>query len=135
MGLADAKGCWSGLASGDFDEDGRIDWIAGNWGLNGPHAEHLHHPLVLYHGLLNQDPVRDVLQAHWEPSMEAMVPNEQLGTLSRGIPELITLFPSYRGFGELSIQSVIEKWKTAMEVKTISDARTCLLYTSDAADE
>ena len=76
MGLADAKGCWSGLASGDFDEDGRIDWIAGNWGLNGPHAEHLHHPLVLYHGLLNQDPVRDVLQAHWEPSMEVMVPNE-----------------------------------------------------------
>ena len=126
MGLADAKGCWSGLASGDFDEDGRIDWIAGNWGLNGPHAEHLHHPLVLYHGLLNQDPVRDVLQAHWEPSMEVMVPNEQLGTLSRGIPELITLFPSYRDFGELSIQSVIEKWKTAMEVKTVSDARTTL---------
>ena len=74
MGLADAKGCWSGLASGDFDEDGRIDWIAGNWGLNGPHAEHLHHPLVLYHGLLNQDPVRDVLQAHWEPSMETWFP-------------------------------------------------------------
>ena len=66
-----------------------------------------------------------MLQAHWELHGSHGL-NEQLGTLSRGIPELITLFPSYRDFGELSIQSVIEKWKTAMEAETVSDARTTL---------
>lgn len=32
--LASLSGCWTGIASADLDEDGRMDLIVGNWGLN-----------------------------------------------------------------------------------------------------
>src|SRR5262249_24110748 len=33
-GLAELTGLWTGVAAGDFDGDGRMDLVAGNWGLN-----------------------------------------------------------------------------------------------------
>lgn len=35
LGLAPTTGWWNSVAVGDFDEDGRPDLIAGNWGWNG----------------------------------------------------------------------------------------------------
>lgn len=36
VGLSEAVGLWQGLAVGDFDRDGRIDFVAGNIGRNSP---------------------------------------------------------------------------------------------------
>ena len=36
-GLISTEGWWQGLVAGDFDNDGDIDYIAGNWGLNNPY--------------------------------------------------------------------------------------------------
>ena len=34
VGFKDSNGWWNTITSGDFDQDGDIDYIAGNFGLN-----------------------------------------------------------------------------------------------------
>lgn len=47
-GIADYKGWWNSLASGDFDNDGDIDFIAGNLGLNSFFKATPERPLNIY---------------------------------------------------------------------------------------
>ncbi|MFM9911456.1 MAG: FG-GAP-like repeat-containing protein [Chitinophagaceae bacterium] len=43
-----SQGWWNSIAAGDFDEDGDIDYIAGNLGLNSRHKASTAHPLCIY---------------------------------------------------------------------------------------
>lgn len=47
-GLADTHGWWNSLTTGDFDNDGDIDFIAGNLGLNTPLRANETEPLCVY---------------------------------------------------------------------------------------
>jgi hypothetical protein len=42
------SGWWNSLTAGDFDNDGDIDYIAGNLGLNSRYRAVKHHPLCIY---------------------------------------------------------------------------------------
>lgn len=45
-----AAGWWSSLASADFNQDGRPDFVAGNNGLNTPYHASPEQPAVIFHG-------------------------------------------------------------------------------------
>ncbi|MDO6519553.1 VCBS repeat-containing protein [Zobellia uliginosa] len=47
-GLAESYGWWNSLAQGDFDNDGDIDYIAGNLGLNSKYKASVKEPLCIY---------------------------------------------------------------------------------------
>ncbi|HKG68430.1 MAG TPA: FG-GAP-like repeat-containing protein, partial [Segetibacter sp.] len=43
-----SKGWWNSIATGDFDNDGDIDYVAGNLGLNSRHKASIKEPLCIY---------------------------------------------------------------------------------------
>src|SRR6185295_5360313 len=43
-------GWWNSIAAGDFDGDGRLDLVAGNWGRNTARQRFLSDPVRLYFG-------------------------------------------------------------------------------------
>ena len=43
-----SKGWWNSIASGDFDEDGDMDYVIGNLGLNTRHKASAKEPLCIY---------------------------------------------------------------------------------------
>ncbi|MGK7395079.1 MAG: VCBS repeat-containing protein [Candidatus Cyclobacteriaceae bacterium M3_2C_046] len=47
-GLHDFKGWWNSLAAADFDQDGDMDFIAGNWGENNNYQASDQYPLQMY---------------------------------------------------------------------------------------
>ncbi|TLP71712.1 RNA-binding protein [Maribacter sp. ACAM166] len=47
-GLEDSEGWWNKIAAGDFDNDGDMDFIVGNLGLNSQLKASLNEPLTLY---------------------------------------------------------------------------------------
>ncbi|MGB3850877.1 MAG: VCBS repeat-containing protein [Tunicatimonas sp.] len=46
--LPASSGWWNSITPGDFDQDGDIDYIAGNLGLNSQYQASLHEPLTVY---------------------------------------------------------------------------------------
>lgn len=47
-GLSNTYGWWNNLAEGDFDNDGDLDFIAGNWGINTKYKASIEEPLCIY---------------------------------------------------------------------------------------
>ena len=47
-GLNDSEGWWNSIASADFDQDGDLDFIAGNFGLNSQLKSSIKHPVSIY---------------------------------------------------------------------------------------
>jgi hypothetical protein len=47
-GLEDSEGWWNSISGGDFDNDGDIDYVAGNLGLNTKYSASKEQPLRIY---------------------------------------------------------------------------------------
>ncbi len=47
-GLKNTSGWWNSIASGDFDKDGDMDYLLGNWGLNSTYKASADEPISIY---------------------------------------------------------------------------------------
>ncbi|MBX3747970.1 MAG: VCBS repeat-containing protein [Verrucomicrobiae bacterium] len=105
--LADLTGWWNSVASGDFDNDGRLDLVAGNLGRNTSRQPYLHQPIRLAHGELEPGGPLALLESHVDPLRHRHVPTRDLNALSRSFPALIPSFPTFAAFAEASASDLL----------------------------
>ena len=108
-GLAAYTGWWNGVALGDFDADGRLDLIATNAGWNTKYGrpETAAHPLRLYYGDLDRNGILDVVEARYEPALDAYAPVRGLTTLSYAIPAIRGRVQTFQQFAASSLADVV----------------------------
>jgi len=106
-GLSDYVGWWNGVATGDFNEDGRLDIVATNWGLNTKYHISEDHPLELYYDDFDRNGTLDIVEGHWDEEMDAMVPERGLSCLTRGIPYIKSRKATYADFGESDLYEIL----------------------------
>lgn len=63
--LEQTSGWWNSLASGDFDKDGDIDYVAGNSGLNNHYKATADEPLCIYASDYNKDGRIDPVMSYY----------------------------------------------------------------------
>ena len=115
-GLPDYLGWWTSLASSDFDQDGDMDFIAGNYGLNLNFKCSSAQPLRLYakdfDNNRNLDPF---ISCYWPDSMG--VKREYFyHTRDDMIKQLVMIrskFQTYGAFGEATVQDVFNAQELA----------------------
>lgn len=114
LGLAEHTGWWTAIAAGDFDNDGRMDLVAGNWGCNTPYQFGRDHPgsdvpapLRVYHGDFNRNGVHDLIEAYRHPETGEYVPLRQRSALEGALPALPKGFPTHRAFGEATLPTIL----------------------------
>jgi hypothetical protein len=101
-GVSEARGLWTGISAGDFDGDGRMDVVSGNWGRNTVYEEHPE--WVVYHGDVDGNGTWEVLEGWMEGGKEW--PRRDWRTVGMAVPGVAGRFGSYRGYGESTLEQI-----------------------------
>ncbi len=121
--LGQFTGWWSGVTTGDFDEDGLPDIIATNWGRNDAYQASGEHPLRLYYGDLAGTGNIDLIESYYAPELNKDVPRRTLHALSQAFPPLVASFPTHEAFslaGVADVLRVLGKPAPAVTAVTLS---------------
>jgi len=104
-GLDGLKGWWSGVAAGDFDEDGRMDLVCGNWGRNSIYELNRPQAYRLYYGDWAQEGTFRMIEL-WRSGKDWHTVHDR-NWLARGIPDLGIRFPTHAAFAKASLSELL----------------------------
>jgi len=120
------------VAAGDFDGDGRMDLVAGNWGENTQWEPFRSRPLRLYFADFENDGVEEMIETHYEPSMQGYVPLIHLDAALRGMPWLHARFPTWKSWSESTVEQILgERMGTARVLEASWLSTTVFLNRGD----
>jgi len=129
LGLANFTGWWSGVTTGDFNGDGRLDILASNWGLNSSyHRPSARQPVGLFYGDFDDNGSMDILETEYEEVNFQLVPRRDLSFLAQGWPGLRARFATHRSFASADAMTVLgEAWPRAKQVQAATLASMLFL--------
>jgi enediyne biosynthesis protein E4 len=107
LGLESNTGWWQSIIAGDFDNDGDIDLMAGNMGLNSGYKASPVNPVRLHAPDLNNDGIFDPIMSYYIHGKETIHPSREV-FLNRN-PFYQKRFPSHLSFAQAKIEDIIPK--------------------------
>jgi enediyne biosynthesis protein E4 len=115
-GMNSTLGWWNSLCSIDFDADGDMDYVAGNYGLNTYFKASNSQPLTLYAKDFDQNKIIEpFITTYWRDSdkniKEYYFHNRD--DMTKQLPSLLKKFPSYGLFGASKANEVFNKSELA----------------------
>mgnify|MGYP003871047729 CR=1 FL=1 len=113
VSLSALTGWWTGLAAGDFDNDGRLDLLAANWGQNTRYERWRPAPLRVYFGDFNEDGGVVPLEAHLAPELARFAPERQLDAVTRCVPRWAARFPTHAAWAGAGVDEILSQARSA----------------------
>jgi hypothetical protein len=104
LGIDKNKGWWYSLAADDIENDGDIDFIAGNLGLNYKYKASAEAPFYMYLNDFDQNDSEDIVLAYHEDSK--VYPLRGRECSSNQMPFIKEKFKTYEAFGKADIKDV-----------------------------
>ena len=107
-------GWWQSVVAGDFDQDGRMDLVLGNWGLNSPNAlltgpvavQGAGRPLHLWSGEALEAGPGGCLEGYTDDQGRLRT-SRSLSDLETRIPWLRSRFATHRSFAEATVPEIL----------------------------
>lgn len=105
-GLADSDGWWRSLTAGDFDNDGDMDYIAGNFGLNSHYRASAGQPVnVVFKDFDNNGALEAITSYYVEGNN---YPTASLDLLTSQLPALKRKILFHRTYAKTSTERLME---------------------------
>jgi len=102
---ANLKGWWFHINEGDFNNDGKPDFVVGNFGMNSKYKPSLKKPLKIYSSDFDDNGTNDVILCKAYKGKYVPVRGRQCS--SEQLPDVEQKFETYHAFANASIDQVI----------------------------
>lgn len=121
-GLENQKGLWGTLATGDFDNDGDMDYVAGNLGLNSLHRANDKQPIGMYAKDINKDGFFDAIPTVFYKGKDGSFkefPYNTRDEIGKQIIQVRQRFQEYGKFSDAGIKDIFkpDELKDALTLK------------------
>jgi hypothetical protein len=103
-GLSERLGWWNGIAGRDIDDDGDIDYVVTNFGLNTKYHVSPEKPALLYYGDFQSNGKYKLVEAEYED--KTLFPIRGKSCSTRAMPFLGDKFKTYHDFALASLQDI-----------------------------
>lgn len=130
-GIGKQTGWWNSIAAGDFDNDGDIDYIIGNLGLNSFYQASEKYPVSVYAADFDNNGSYDAFPSIWLPASQKDTVKKEFPVHSRddAVKQMIGLrnkFQNYKSYAMATIDQLFskEQIKNALVVKA-NNFRSC----------
>ena len=120
--LYNSEGWWQSITSGDFDNDGDIDYVAGNWGLNSPYLTSIEQPITLYNDDFDNNGTIDPILCYYQENV--LYPSAPLDYMVEHIPFLKKKFLHYIDYAKAPSDKILgmfdKKASSTLYCKTLT---------------
>lgn len=100
VGLDQSTGWWNSLNAGDFDNDGDIDYLAGNFGLNCRYKPKSK-PIELFYDDYDKNGINDIIMGYYQG--DKLYPIKTRERMIEQIPEIAEKFPNWDSYGRAEV--------------------------------
>lgn len=107
LGLEQTTGWWFSLAEGDFDQDGDLDYIVGNLGLNYKYKANEEETFDVYLNDFDKNKSNDIVLSYYDEGEKFPVRGRQCS--SQQIPAIKKKFKDYDAFAVATLEDVYTK--------------------------
>jgi len=129
-GVSGEKGWWNSIVAGDFDNDGDIDYVVGNLGLNSYYRAGHDQPVRVYGGDFDSNGVYDVIPSLYLPDLKGEkkeFPAMGRDDLLRQITVMRKRFPTYKSFATATMDQVLTpEQRRGATILAANQMRSCL---------
>ena len=116
--LYELTGWWTGVAAGDFDEDGRMDFIAANWGRNTPRQSFIAQGWRLHYGDFAGRGGVELVEGLYDSAHRRLSPWRDLESLSSLMPWLRERYADHAAFSVASVEEILgDRFKHARTLR------------------
>jgi enediyne biosynthesis protein E4 len=103
---AAGTGWWTSLLGGDFNGDGRIDYVAGNVGLNTPYDASPEYPAMLFAGnFRGAGQTMQLVEGYYQGGR--LLPRRIRRDLGTEIPAVLRRFPRNDGYAQATLPEIL----------------------------
>lgn len=107
VGLAQHRGWWKGVTTGDFTGNGRPDIVATNWGTNSPYRIESGRPLRMYYGDFNRDRRGEIIESYYASEVGGYVPRRKRSAFESTPVPLTSKGNSYKEFARATLKELL----------------------------